>query len=52
MSGGITGRTSEENITIDGRGKDTKESVIDVLPDEAGSPGIRVFLRPGTRVKR
>jgi hypothetical protein len=41
---GITRRTSKENIAIDGRGKDTEKSVIDVLHDKAGSPGIRVFL--------
>jgi hypothetical protein len=45
MSRGITRCTGKENITFDSRGKDTKEGVINVLPDEARSPGIREFLR-------
>jgi hypothetical protein len=45
ISRGITRRTGKENIRIDSRGKDTKEGVINVLHDEAGSPGIREFLR-------
>jgi hypothetical protein len=36
----ITGPASKENITLDGRRKDTKESVVDMFPDKTDSEKI------------
>ena len=36
---GITGPASKENIALDGRRKDTEESVVDVFPDKTGKFG-------------
>jgi len=41
MPVGITWRASKENITLDGRGKDTEEGVVDVFPDKAEKSGVR-----------
>ena len=41
MPVGITWRAGEENITLDGRRKDAKEGVVDVLPDKAKKSGVR-----------
>jgi hypothetical protein len=52
LSGGITGGTGNENITIDTRREDTKESVIDVLPDETRNPASKFSSGAGTEVRR
>jgi hypothetical protein len=52
MSGGITGGTSKKKFTVDGRGEDTKKSVISVLPDWLEVRPSEFFSGPGTTVRR